>query len=393
MQNKLFKNKTDPKRDLPLSTDDILSVCSGGTFYEDIYVSSETFINLMVIGSNGVFIFSPLENSELIKKKVKEIVSFFDLNKKSVFIFFFREEDVTLADGNGNSTGIDDFFYEFENLYTNLSRPEIDKHYLNMDSLTELIKEPEAPVEYDSQNENNGKTFEHEGIVFEIEESFARENDGDAEFVKPLVTVEEQERISLAASAVAGNDFPDAKYKVDEDGNEWILKDSSIKVKGFDTGLVGKKEWFKISDKNENRMLLVTAFGGVLGLHKLVVGNIIGFLGYLLTCGGMGVLTLLDVIQFAFGSAYYDEILYEENDDGSLKRIKNRTFYKRVKNIGFILFSLIIAALVTFLFVNFVYQPVLKFAIEALTASSQGIDEETANEQLKIIENIVNFDF
>ena len=49
----------DLKRPLPISNDEILGICErGGTYFEDLYVSKDLFINLLIIGPNGVFAFS-----------------------------------------------------------------------------------------------------------------------------------------------------------------------------------------------------------------------------------------------------------------------------------------------------------------------------------------------
>ena len=388
----MFKNKnSDPKRELPVVTDDILDICMDGTYYENMYISKKTFINLIVIGSNGAFVFIGTDDDKEIVHKMSEIQKYFDIPKKALYGFFFTEEGVYVANAFANVVEISDFYDSFNNIYTNLSRPEIDKLFLKMNYLKDLIKEAETPEEYLSDNNDNGKTYEHEGYVFEIKETYEREDTGDAEYVFSNLSDAEQQRISSIAESIQDNAYPDATYKIDPEGQEWILKDSSITVKGIDTGVIGEKKWFRLSDRNEIKMLLMTSFFGVFGIHKLAVGNIMAFLGYLLTSGGMGVFVVLDVLQFLFGSAGYNEVTYEENEDGELQRNKEKVYFKTIKSKWLVLIALFVAVVVSYMASKFIYLPILEHLINVLTNSAQNMDETTLEQNMNILDKIFSF--
>ena len=177
--------------------------------------------------------------------------------------------------------------------------------------------------------------------------------------------------------------------RIDEDGQEWILKEVSFRLKGFDTGLISGKKWFKVSDRDESAMFWVTAILGVFGVHKLLVGNIKAFLGYLLTCGGFGVLACLDVLQFLTGSAGYDEVEYLEDEEGIINRTKEKVFYRKLQNKWIVPAGIICCALVTFLSAQFIYKPVMVRINENMAVRAAEMDQDKAYEELRVIEKVL----
>lgn len=387
----LLKKTIDPKRELPFSADDILDICSGGVFYEGMYISKTVYINLMVIGSNGVFTFSAIDDEKTIPDKTRQIQKYFSISHRALFSFYVTEDKCFVASPGGSVVECEDIFECFENLYTNLARPEIDRHFLKMDYLADLVKSAEIPEEYKSDNDLNGRTYVHEGVVFTVQETFEREDDGDAEYVVSIVPQAEADRIASMASKIAGNDFPDATYRIDDEGQEWILKDSSVHVNGIDTGFIGEKQWFRLSDRNPEKILLTTALGGFLGLHKIAAGNIASFLVYLLTCGGFGMLTVLDVLQFLTGSAGYTQVDYEEDENGDLLREKSKVFYKPLKHKWLALVGACISLVITVIVAKYIYMPVMGGIIQMVAGSAANMDEDTLKNGLQIFTNVFNF--
>ncbi len=178
------------------------------------------------------------------------------------------------------------------------------------------------------------------------------------------------------------------KYRVDEYGQEWVLKDASIKLNWIDTGLVGGRKWFRISDEDETTMFWVTSILGPLGIHKIMKGNIAACIFYLITCGGFGVLTILDVLQFLTGSAGYETIEYYEDDNGVCHRQKERVFFKELENKWIVLIGLCCAVLVTFVLAQLAYRPIMMGMAERLGGMSVNMNQETLLQDLSIVESI-----
>ena len=390
----MFNNKSiDPKKDLPIQSYDIeaISCNEGSTFYENTYVSKSTFINQLVLDDFGMFVFGPATEQENLKNKAVEIQHFFEVSAKALFCFFFVEEKTYVVTPAGEKEEIHNVYTEYQNLYTNLARPDLDKRFLQINTLRSLLTSAEVPEEYQSDNADHGKTYIHDGVQYEIEESFVREDDGDYEYASVLIPSIEYDRIAQKALDEENNAFPLATTRVDQSGQEWILKDSSVKIKGFDTGLVGEKKWYKVSDKDPTQMMFLTAFGGCFGFHKLAVGNIIGFLWYFLTCGGIGILVILDILQFLFGSAGYNEITYEDTEQGTLERHKDKVFYKKIPHKAYVLVGLIISVIVCFIAIKLMYVPLYNWLTNTLMHTISGVDEQTLEQQVTIFDKIFNF--
>lgn len=387
----LLKKTIDPKRELPSSADDILDICTGGVFYEGMYISKTVYINLMIIGSNGVFTFSAIDDEKTIHDKTRQIQKYFSISHKALFSFYVTDEKCFVTNPGGSIVECEDIFECFENLYTNLSRPEIDRHFLKMDYLADLIKSAEIPEEYKSDNDLNGRTYVHEGVVFTVQETYEREDDGDAEYVVSIVPQAEADRIADMASKIVRNDFPDATYRIDEEGQEWILKDSSVHIKGIDTGFIGEKKWFRLSDRDPEKMFLITILGGFIGLHKIAVGNIASFLVYLLTCGGFGMLTALDVLQFLTGSAGYTQVDYTEDENGDLSREKSKFFYKPLKHKWLAVAGACLSLIITLIAARYIYMPVMGGIMNVLAGSAANMDEETLEHGIQIFNNALTF--
>ncbi|MBP3274930.1 MAG: TM2 domain-containing protein [Butyrivibrio sp.] len=177
--------------------------------------------------------------------------------------------------------------------------------------------------------------------------------------------------------------------RVDEDGQEWVCKEISYKLGWVDTGLVSGKKWFRVSDRDESAMFWITAMLGSFGIHKLLVGNIKAFIGYLLTCGGFGVLSCLDVLQFLSGSAGYDEVDYVEDEKGIITRIKEKVFFRRLSNRWIVPVGLVCSAVVTFISVQVIYKPVMVRINESLFTRAAEMDQGEVYGDLEVIEKML----
>lgn len=186
--------------------------------------------------------------------------------------------------------------------------------------------------------------------------------------------------------------YPREEYRIDTSGQEWILKDTTIKVKGFDTGLIGGRSWFKVSDRDEKGMFWITSLFGAFGIHKLITGNITSFVLYLITCGGVGMLTILDVSAFLTGSAGYDEVTYREDDTGNLTKCKRRVYYRRLKDKWIIPLGLVCAAVVTIVSVKLIYKPLMVTMSQNAVNAAACMDQDAVSDNMKILDKILDYD-
>lgn len=186
--------------------------------------------------------------------------------------------------------------------------------------------------------------------------------------------------------------YPRDEYRIDSSGQEWILKDTTIKLKGFDTGLIGGKSWFKVSDRDEKGMFWITSLFGAFGIHKLITGNIASFIIYLLTCGGFGMLTLLDVAAFLTGSAGYDEVSYHEDEAGNLTKCKRRVYYRRLKDKWIIPLGVVCAALVIIVSIKLIYKPLMVVMSQGAVNAAANMDQNSVSDNMKILDQIFDYD-
>lgn len=389
----MFYSKTDkvknPKKELPVSKEEILDICTrGGTYYEDLHVSEDLCIDLLVIGPNGVFVFSCLEDLDGRKNEsyLCTIRQSLGVNRKNLYLFLVSE-DKSCVCGGGDEICLDthELIRAFENMYKNLSRRRSEKKILKLDSLESILKyEREA----EGWEQAIKKTYEHEGIIYEMELT-ADENSLEVEgsFSESL-SVKEQERIARLAEVLKKDKTPHGTRRTDDDGQEWVLKENTLRLKSFDTGLMTGKKWFKVSDRDETTMFWITAILGSLGIHRLLNGEIAAFIGYLLTCGGFGILTVLDILQFLTESAGYEEIQYLESKDGSVKRSKERIYYRNLENKWLIPIGLVITIVVSVSLSALIYKPLMLGISGNMAALMSGMDQEKTYESLKVFEAI-----
>ncbi len=250
--------------------------------------------------------------------------------------------------------------------------------------------EKEAEMMLHKSNEIH-KTYIHEGIVYEIDDPY--ENDIDQQYKQTEEINEKRKYEPEADSQIKAESNKKNRRRTDENGQEWILKETSLRLVGFDTGLAAGEKWFKVSERDENMMFWITSILGTFGVHKLINGEFGAFIGYLLTCGGFGVFGILDVLQFLTGSAGYEEVQYIEDDNTQVKRKKERVYYRRLSNMWVIPVGLICACVVTFSSLNLIYKPLIRDISKGLQIRAVNMDQEKAYEDLKVIENILGNGF
>ena len=371
---KNIKQPKDPKRELPIQAAELAGFVGDGMMYEDIYISKDTFINVIFAGSRGIFVFIAFDDKDGIDLllQAKEVKTFLPVARQSLFIFFLSKEKTYAAEQDFKSLiELESFSDSFQVLLDNLSRPAVDLNYLDFNTVKSLLEKPDTPEEYEGDNSLDGMTYEKDGVTYRIVESYERYDEGDPEYVRPIVDQGTLDAVDALCSKMIGNPYPDATYRVDEEGNEYILRDGSVKIKGIDTGLIGSKQWYRISDRDPVKAFAVTVFGGWFGLHRLAAGNLFMFVTYLLTCGFCGVFYILDVLSWVFGNASYEEVdYYEDEETGKLTRVKDRVYFKKLPNKLMALGGLVLSVGITFIAMNLIYKNAYNAVILAFTSAA-----------------------
>ncbi|MBQ8006801.1 MAG: TM2 domain-containing protein [Lachnospiraceae bacterium] len=102
------------------------------------------------------------------------------------------------------------------------------------------------------------------------------------------------------------------------------------KYKKFGTrtyfGYSYRDDWYPIANENPDRYMLLTVFGGWLGLHKFASREYASGLFYLLTCGGFAVFFLFDVFMILCGTYSVRHTEYYEDEKGILHKKVTKMF-------------------------------------------------------------------
>jgi len=116
------------------------------------------------------------------------------------------------------------------------------------------------------------------------------------------------------------------EIKESSNGYRYIRKEGSG---GISSLYKCKDRWYRLSDIDSIGYLQAATIFGSFGVHKFLVGDVLGFLFYLVTCGCIGILPASDIISIVTGNYYYTDIIYSE-EMGKLVRRKERIFIEKI---------------------------------------------------------------
>ena len=357
---KILNPKTkDPNIDSLIETDYIKTMSDEAAVYGDMYLSKDIFIRTMVINTNGVFLFVPVNDFTDCKKISDEIRRYFSITKENSFLFFASKDESFLIDKDDTLINLEDLYVSYDNLYGNLLIPYIlrERYGIESSNLQNLIsvhEEPEEEAEAPKKTE-----FVFQGIRFISEDADDEDEDMAPGFVKPIIDTETCRRLCGICDRLEGNERPEDDRCTDEDGTEYVLRYSSKKIAGIDFGISGKKEWFKVSEEDPDKTLLMTVLGGCFGVHKFTEGQIGEGILYLLTGGCIGLMPAIDIIMMMSGTYTYNEVSYYE-DGKALKRDSEKVYMRRYTNILYGVLAIVITLMIGFILTNTLYLGVLK---------------------------------
>ncbi|WP_044932417.1 TM2 domain-containing protein [Butyrivibrio sp. AC2005] len=152
------------------------------------------------------------------------------------------------------------------------------------------------------------------------------------------------------------------KYITDEDGQQYVLKYEDKRICGISTGLIGEEVYYPVSEIDTSELILKTTILGFLGVHKFLLGQIMQGLAYIMTCGGAGLLPMLDILSMVTGNYYY--IRNDYSNDGL--RISEQRYLKGSEKKLPGLIMAIISGIIGFVIANTLYLTFLKGIVEII---------------------------
>lgn len=305
-------------------------LCEDMALFTNLYFSENSFVKYLFLGTNGVFLLIPCKDSlmenEAEKKRCKtalqEIKEVLGLSQY-IYPIFVGNERSYYAVNPCNPMELDNLYDFLYKLYLHT-----DTVKTRPDQITETLVEGAEKVAVLDEN-----TIER--------------------LIQTIVPLEDNER-------------PGCNVRTDTDGIEYILKDSDLMIGKINTGLVGKKKWFRVSELHTPSVLYTAVFGGCLGLHKLMTMEYTQGMLYALTGGFGGLLPALDVLGMVLGNYHYYEVTYYENERGNLIREKEAVYLKRYQGLWRGVICITVALLVGLLYTRFIYSNLLELLITIL---------------------------
>ena len=123
----------------------------------------------------------------------------------------------------------------------------------------------------------------------------------------------------------------DADEAIGSDGQLYVKRHDPVMLGPIDLGLAGRKSWYPVADDDTDRLVTMAAFGGWFGLHCFAEGEIASGLLYALSCGCVGILPMMDIIQYLTGTKMIRHVEYQ--DDGELTRVRVSMFLRKPRHV------------------------------------------------------------
>lgn len=339
----IWKREADPNITVGLDGESFGDLLYNMLEYENIYFSSNAFAAKLYIGENGLFLLIPTSTLDLskdekekarLKKMLGEIKKVLGL-EMYLYPVFVSERGTWYWTGMGEVAEVEDL-------------PVFLSGLQEVSCYGEL-----------SPSDIAGKVKEINVLGLSRE----RDTDGDV-IVVPIPNLNRDllQDVLNRIEELNGMGRPSDKTRTDASGTEWVLRDSDVKIAGVSTGLIGRKEWFRVSEMPTEKVILSAAFGGCLGLHQFLLGNFLQGFFYLLTCGFGGILPAVDILLMVLGVFHYEETSYFETEkEGILERRRARVYLKKTETwfpwMAFVGVSLVVGLCA----VRYFYRPLLEY--------------------------------
>ena len=314
--------------------------CPDMACFQELYFSKNCFVKYLYVGSNGIFALLPcldelkecMEEQERCRKALADMKEMLGL---ALYIYpvFAGTERSYYAPDPFHAIELEDTEQFLNGLY----------HYTRVNKTR-----PEQIAEAMEQLLMLSSADEEEDTVSVLDENTL-------------------ERILQVVVSLEGNDCPADAVRRGEDGTEYILRDSDVMIGKINIGLVGKKEWYRLSDISPEAVLYSAVFGGCLGLHKLFTREYLHMALYIITGGFGGILPAVDALSICIGSYSYKEVNYYQESNGTITRRQEKVYLRRAEGIVRGIICVAAALCIGQLYVRLVYSRLLELLIAFVT--------------------------
>jgi len=340
----IWEKDVDPNIAVGLDSESYGDLLYDMLAYENIYFTKNAFATKLYVGENGLFLLIPTSALDLhgdekektrLKKMLGEIKEVLGL-EMYLYPVFVGECAAWYWTGMGEPVEIEDLplflaWLHEVSCYEKLSP---------MDVAGKVKEISELEIPHGERNAN-----------------------GNAASVPiPNLNRDLLQEVLNRIEELNGKGRPSGRIRTDASGTEWVLRDSDVKVAGINTGLIGRKAWFRVSGMPTEKVILSAVFGGCLGVHQFLLGNFMQGIFYLLTCGFGGILPAVDVLLMVLGAFHYEETSYFEiGDEGRLERRRARVYLRKPEKLFPWVVFVGISLAVGLCAVCFLYRPLLEY--------------------------------
>lgn len=356
--------RTSQKAPASFSPELFLSVTGEyAALYENIWFSGDLFVNAAFVSRVGVFLV--MADPKTKEPDLAGVAERLGISAGELYTFLYDEEGCVLWNA-GERIEVEEIYTAFENLFTNLSRPWIDRQYLSFQGLEDLIHPAKIPAAYEDSSFTD--SFVVDGIAYVAEDPFRFVDTGENRAAADRIDSDTVERIQRILLSMENHNFPDPEKKIRRIGDqEYIKKQTAKRIGGISTAFIGREEWFPLSPENTAGVMIKTAFFGWAGWHRFHFGELFGGIFYLITGGCLGILPAMDILSMTFGNASYTVTFYEEGKE--LSQRKERVFLKAPPQKIYGLFAMGLALLTGYLVFRFGYLSLFKLLGNVLPLS------------------------
>ncbi len=299
-------------------------IAGASRIYTDVISCRYYSVPLICAGLNGVYVFittkrSGIDRLRAIYEDAARTLGF----TSGVFVFIRTEKDDYFVSG-AEFVKIEHMLDKFENLYNNTRLP----YYRGVSSGSDL-EMLNTPCEIE-----NAEEYASEAVIARVSRMYLKDLDNRIENIKR--TRESQQKV------IYKNGIKYAKHP--------ILK----------FGMIVGENYFPVSDEDPFKFLLLTVFGGIIGLHRFKAGEIVKGIGYIISCGCFGAGYLVDIYSILTGTYHIESSIYHDDEDGYRQeklRIYVDELSSRQKIMGYVL--LVVGIGILYLAAKAVYLPVL----------------------------------
>lgn len=311
-----------------------ISAVSG--FYEEIKIDSHT-VPLMFTGINGVYVCVDAVSSDEVCKAM------FDATKKKLglrdgqlFLFKIADDDSgSFYDYTNGFAPMENIYAAYENCYANHLIPQADLFHIQFETPSSYCK----CVEYEPSCDNY-------------------EEDAES-YITPVISEKQLTAVEKRLVDILDEPVQNGQYRTYPDGRMEVKRAVTKSVAGISTFIETGTVYYPCMDVEGDKFFWLTFLGGCFGIHKFKTGNYLKGLFYLLTCGCCGVFYILDLISILLGGYNYSMINCDRSK-GTVEFQRKKYYSRPVQNKKRAILLLIVAVVIAFLLVKFIYIPVIE---------------------------------